>query len=157
MVTVQVQVVASFCTGSPSPGTTGPLTVISTSQWAVSTFTGRPSTVSAGLDIVPTSSESTEGRRVFPGRNDGYLEPPPPPHPARRNVSAAPSAAAPEPGLLARLRRTAGRAGGVVDTTSSPASSVRTAPESALRPVGEDRLPPLGGEHIRPEGGQTRL
>jgi hypothetical protein len=81
IVTVQVQVVASGCVGNPSPGTIGPLTVITTSHWSVIALTASPSTVSAGLEIVPVRTVSTLGSRVFLGRNDGYLDPPPP-HPA---------------------------------------------------------------------------
>ena len=58
MVTTHVQVVSVAWYGSPSPGTCGPLTVISTDHCDVFTFTASPSLVSAGRFAVPVSTVS---------------------------------------------------------------------------------------------------
>ena len=69
IVTVQVEVVAAGWLGSPSPGTTGPLTVTLTSNALVPTSTGRPSTWSAGFASVPTNGCVDIGvQRVFFGK-----------------------------------------------------------------------------------------
>src|ERR1700679_3630044 len=71
IVTVQVQVVASGCSGRPSPGTIGPLTVILTWNAGVFASTPNPSTWRAGLASVPTKAASTVGLSVFFGRKLG--------------------------------------------------------------------------------------
>src|SRR4051794_35806028 len=55
-VTVQVQVVASWTTGSPSPGTIGPVTLACTEAPVSLTRTLSPCEVTAGLAAVPVSS-----------------------------------------------------------------------------------------------------
>src|ERR1700760_3975501 len=103
-VTTQVQVSALAWKGRPSPGTSGPVTLTSTENPAVLTFTGSPWLVSAGRWAVPVSTESVAPPSESLGRNEGYLrggvgaargvvagaasgDPPPPPVTA---VAAAP-------------------------------------------------------------------
>src|ERR1700761_8522738 len=72
-VTTQVQVSALAWKGRPSPGTSGPVTLTSTENPAVLTFTGSPWLVSAGRCAVPVSTESVPPPSESLGRNDGYL------------------------------------------------------------------------------------
>src|ERR1700760_3603349 len=78
-VTTQVQVSALAWKGRPSPGTSGPVTLTSTENPAVLTFTGSPWLVSAGRWAVPVSTESVpppvgalgQKRRVAADRSRG--------------------------------------------------------------------------------------
>ena len=70
-VTVHVHVVDGVWYGSPSPGTSGPLTVTSADHFGVTTFTASPSEVSAGRLAVPTSRASVRVLSVLLGKNVG--------------------------------------------------------------------------------------
>ena len=95
IVTVHVQVVFSFCTGKPSPGTTGPVTVIRTEPPVNCTRTPSPLDVNAGRSGVPVSTLSALISEV--GRNDGvvpYLSSDDDPHAGQAGTSANETTAA---------------------------------------------------------------